>query len=148
MTSPIERLRQLLLGEWFAEVGYSDEWQLRTGDESIWLLAQRLVTSTDARVRSALERAEPKLLSSVDRSVVETAAGVFGLLRRPITAVEIDGAGGLAISFEGDRSLTACTDVPIVDWQWSVSTQNVGPYTQHEVACLWRPDVVLTARKP
>ncbi len=133
---------QALLGSnnFFSHVSYDGLWALRSS-EGVWLLAHELHGSTEESARTALESGCPRVLNTVDPSLVPTAAAVFGILRKPLLEIEIIEDGSLVLGFADDTFLLAASSVKEVDWQWAITRGGMNPYSDFEVACFGPRDV-------
>lgn len=57
--------------------------------------------------------------------------------QREVQIVRVSADGELELGFEGGVSVRCGCDVEIVDWYWSISSQEeAGAYTGAEISCL------------
>lgn len=120
-------LDELLRDAWIAEVQLSDTWRVRFSND-LWLCAYQLSFSEDHSLRALLGSAAPILLSGVDADNVSRMTCLCAAMRKSIRRCLIDENSVLRIVFEHGGEMQTTTNVPVVDWMWSIGPEPGTPY--------------------
>ena len=129
-------LNTVLRDTWIDEVRLADTWFARFSND-LWLSAYEIELPAEHSLREMLSSHVPTLLTGVDAVNVPKMACLCALMRERVRSCNIDEASSLRITFERGGELRAVTNVPTVDWMWSVGSAPGDPYQTPSVAyCL------------
>lgn len=120
-------LDEVLRDAWIVEVQLSDMWRIRFSND-LWLSAYELAFSEERSLRTLLSSTAPVLLGGIDADNVPKMTCLCALMRESIRRCHVDESSVLRIVFERGGEMHAMTNVPVVDWMWSIGPEPGDPY--------------------
>lgn len=121
-----ELVRKLLVGRVFSVVRNCNGWDFQFDD--LWLSTHEISFPEEKQLLELLGKHMPDMLKAVDKEYVAQGALVCRRLRIPVSDVEILEDASLKITFKDGLEMICLTGTPYVDWHWSISSDQEGPF--------------------
>ncbi|WOI23595.1 hypothetical protein [Nonlabens ulvanivorans] len=138
--TPIEILKNNLLGESITFFSVSDSWTLYIGE--FYLVAQNIISDDEKVIEKAINDSFELAKHTVDKEYISKSAIVSSNMRKEIIDIELDIKYNLTLKFELGSNLLIPTNEDIVDWQWCINKSGADPYSEKSLlTCFWEGEI-------